>query len=405
MKFIFRLIVLVGVVLSALPFGSCRRQPTLPNGMALPVDSLFVDLGKADRERRAAMADKAFTTMQQTIGLNGVVLYAEGGQVLYEQAFGWRDLNRRKTPLQTTDTFQLASVSKMFTAEAVMLLHAQGKLSYDDPIDRYLPGFPYQGITIRHLLNHRSGLSRYESLADEQWPDRSVPLNNEAMVELFRKHRPDPYFEPDADFHYNNVNYALLANVVERVSGQHFEDFMKESIFEPLGMRHSFIYSLRGVGRLGLYVDTGIQGYDLYRSGAQRVQEDYLNGVVGDKVMYSTVEDLYRFSVALENGLLLPDSLQREAFLPGSKEWKRGENYGFGWRMNEQHPGTIYHFGWWKGYRSFFIVDRKHERVLIILTNTSSSAPGTPAWEFISDTTVQLPAACALVTGLSTLDD
>ena len=396
MKFIFRLIVFFGIALSALPFASCRKGPGSRNIVPLPVDSLFTDLGKADRERRAAMADKAFTTMQQTLGLNGAVLYAEGGQVLYEKAFGWRDLRRRKVPLHTTDTFQLASVSKMFTAEAVMLLQAQGKLSYDDPVDRYLPGFPYPGVTIRHLLNHRSGLSRYESLADEQWPDRSVPLHNEDMIRLFQKHRPDPYFEPDADFHYNNVNYALLASVVEHVSGQPFEDFMKENVFEPLGMHHSFIYSLRGVGRLGLYVDTGVQGYDLYRSGPQQVQEDYLNGVVGDKVMYSTVEDLYRFSVALENGLLLPDSLQREAFQPGSKEWKHGDNYGFGWRMSERHPGTVYHFGWWKGYRSFFIIDRQHERVLIILTNTSSSAPGTSAWEFIGDTTLQLPAACAL---------
>lgn len=397
MKFIFRLIVFIGIALSALPFASCRRGADPRHAVTLPVDSLFTDLGKADRERRATLADQAFTTMQKTLGLNGAVLYAEGGQVLYEKAFGWRDLGRRQVPLQTSDTFQLASVSKMFTAEAVMLLHAQGKLSYDDPVERYLPGFPYPSVTIRHLLNHRSGLSRYESLADEHWPDRGVPLHNDDMLRLFQEHRPDPYFEPDADFHYNNVNYALLANVIEHVSGQPFEDFMKENVFEPLGMHHSFIYSLRGVGRLGLYVDTGIQGYDLYRSGPQRVHEDYLNGVVGDKVMYSTVEDLYRFSVALESQRLLPDSLQREAFQPGSKEWKHGDNYGFGWRMSKRHPGTIYHFGWWKGYRSFFIIDRQHERALIILTNTSSSAPGTPAWEFIEDTTVRLPAACALM--------
>lgn len=404
MKFIFRLIVLLGIVFFALPPASCRREPAHYRGEALPVDSLFEDLGKADRERRAAMAEAAFTTMHRTLGLNGAVLYAEGGQVLYEQAFGWRDLKRRQIPLHTSDTFQLASVSKMFTAEAIMLLHAQGKLSYDDDLQRYLPEFPYRGITLRHLLNHRSGLSRYESLADEHWPDRGVPLHNDDMVQLFQKHRPDPYFEPDADFHYNNVNYALLANVVERVSGQHFEDFMKENVFEPLGMHHSYIYSLRGVGRLGLYTDTGVQGYDLYRSGPQRVQEDYLNGVVGDKVMYSTVEDLYRFSVALETHQLLPDSIQREAFLPGSETWKHGDNYGFGWRMSQRHPGIVYHFGWWKGYRSFFIIDRPHERVLIILTNTSSSAPGDPAWDFISDTTLQLPAACALPTRPSVFD-
>jgi len=169
-------------------------------------------------------------------------------------------------------------------------------------------------------------------------------------------------------------------------------------------MRRSFIYSLRDTARLGLYVDTDVQGHDFYRKGPQRVQEDYLNGVVGDKVMYSTVEDLYRFSVALENGLLLPDSIQREAFQPGSVAWKNGDNYGFGWRMSERHPGAVYHFGWWKGYRSFFIINRELERVLIILTNTNSSAPGELAWDFISDTTAMLPPACALPGKTSALD-
>ena len=110
--------------------------------------------------------------------------------------------------------------------------------------------------------------------------------------------------------------------------------------------------------------------------------------------MYSTVDDLYRFSLAIDCGLLLPDSIQQEAFKPGSPQWKRGENYGFGWRLSEKHPGAVYHFGWWKGYRSFFIRDVEKGRVLIVLTNTNSSAIGEPLWEFINDTSVQIPAAC-----------
>ena len=357
----------------------------------LNVDGLFVDLGKAKVERRAAMAERAFDEMYKSQNLNGVVLYAEGEQVLFKKAYGWRNLVKQKDSIRLDDQFQLASVSKMFTAEAVMLLYSRGLLDYDDDITKYLPEFPYQGITIRNLLNHRSGLSRYETLADERWPDRGVPVGNDDIIKLYAEYKPDPYNLPDVTFHYTNVNYALLASIVEKVSGQHFEDFMREQVFLPLGMEHSYIYSLREVDRIKTYVDTDVQGHDLLRKGARRAQDDYLNGVLGDKGMYSTVEDLYRFRVAIEYGLFLPDSIQQEAFVPGSPGWKKGENYGFGWRMNEKHPGVLFHFGWWKGYRSFFIRDLAKRRTLIVLTNTDSGVVGDALWEFVNDTTVQLP--------------
>lgn len=378
------------MVLVGLMGTSCKERPHGPVP-ELKVDSLFVDLGKAKVERRMAMAEKAFGEMHRSQYLNGVVLYAEGEQVIFKKAYGWRNLVKQKDSIRLDDQFQLASVSKMFTAEAVMLLYSRGLLDYDDDITKYLPEFPYQGITIRNLLNHRSGLSRYETLADERWPDRGVPVSNDDIIRLYAQYKPDPYNQPDVTFHYTNVNYALLANIVEKVSGRHFEDFMRDEVFAPLGMERSFIYSLRGVDRIKTYVETDVQGHDLLRKGARRAQDDYLNGVLGDKGMYSTVEDLYRFRVAIDYGLFLPDSIQQEAFVPGSPFWKKGENYGFGWRMNENHPGVLFHFGWWKGYRSFFIRDIAKRRTLIVLTNTDSGVVGDALWEFVNDTTVQLP--------------
>ena len=378
------------MVLVGLMGTSCKERPHGPVP-ELKVDSLFVDLGKAKVERRVAMAEKAFDEMHWSQYLNGVVLYAEGEQVIFKKAYGWRNLVKQKDSIRLDDQFQLASVSKMFTAEAVMLLYSRGLLDYDDDITKYLPEFPYQGITIRNLLNHRSGLSRYETLADERWPDRGVPVSNDDIIRLYAQYKPDPYNQPDVTFHYTNVNYALLANIVEKVSGRHFEDFMRDEVFAPLGMERSFIYSLRGVDRIKTYVETDVQGHDLLRKGARRAQDDYLNGVLGDKGMYSTVEDLYRFRVAIDYGLFLPDSIQEEAFVPGSPLWKKGENYGFGWRMNENHPGVLFHFGWWKGYRSFFIRDIAKRRTLIVLTNTDSGVVGDALWEFVNDTTVQLP--------------
>lgn len=355
------------------------------------VDSLFVDLNQAMVAQRTQQADKVFTGLSRN-GLNGVVLYAEQGELIYEEAFGWRDLNKRhKDSIRIDDAFQLSSDSKMFTAEAVMLLKADGKLDYDDDIRKYIPEIPYEGVTIRHLLTHCSGLPRYDSMADEFWPDRKKPFSNEALIAMLAERVPDPYGTPGGGFFYNNINYALLASVVERASGQHFEDFMRERIFEPCGMTHSYIYSMRDDTAVSLYMPVEVHGHDMYRSGPVKAQNDYLNGVMGDKIMFSTVEDLYRYNQALDQALMLPDSLQNEAFVPGAPDWKNDENYGFGWRMSKEHPDAYFHFGWWKGYRSLIVRDVAHRRFLAILTNTTVQLPSDVIWDFVSDTTVMLP--------------
>jgi Beta-lactamase class C and other penicillin binding proteins len=378
-------------------FNSCGSKEVEPSGyesaVPLNVDSLFINLNQKPIQEKEKIADAYFTKLNKKVGLNGVVLYAEQGQIIYEKAFGWKDLSTRREPLTIDDQFQLSSVSKMFTAEAIMLLHYRGQLNYDDNVKKYIPEFPYDNITIRNLLNHRSGLSRYESLADEHWTNKRVPLHNEELVKLLIKYKPSPYSRPDVTFHYNNINYALLCTVIERITGEHFEDFMRKHIFEPVGMKHSYIYSMRQDSILTPYMNCEVSGHDL-RYRARKSQNDYLNGVMGDKIMFSTVEDLYRFSIALDYNLLLPDSIQKEAFVPGSPlTGRRKENYGFGWRLHKKHPTSVYHFGWWKGYRSFFIRELQKNRVLIVLTNTDHGIGGEALWRFVEDTTVLFPPA------------
>ncbi len=388
-SFLVILLLLIVVVASVFFFGKrCHR--VVPD---LNIDSLFVNLNDKIVAKRAKQADKVFSNLNKA-GLNGVVLYAEQGQVVYEKAFGWRDLSKRqKDSLRIDDAFQLSSDSKMFTAEAIMLLKAEGKLDYDDDVRKYIPELPYEGITIRMLLHHRSGLPRYDAMADQHWRNRKKPFSNEAMIKMLAEKKPEPYGTPDGFYFYNNVNYALLASVVERVSGQHFEDFMRERIFEPVGMEHSYIYSMRNDTAVSLYMPVDAHGHDLFKNGPLKAQNDYLNGVMGDKIMFSTVEDLWKFNQALDKHVLLPDSLQAEAFKPGSPEWKNNENYGFGWRMSKEHPDMFFHYGWWKGYRSAVIRDAHKNRFLAVLTNTTFNFPPEPLWEFICDTTVQLPEA------------
>ena len=379
-------------LLALLALVSCGRRHGR-GSVVVPVDSVFYDMGKERMARCARRADKVFNGLSRN-GLNGVVLYAEQGQVVYEKAFGWRDLcTRHKDSIRLDDAFQLSSDSKMFTAEAVMLLKADGKLDYDDDVRKFIPELPYEGVTIRMLLNHRSGLPRYDAMADAYWPDRRKPFSNEAMIKMLVEKRPDPYGVPDGSYFYNNINYALLASVVERASGCRFEDFMRDNIFTPLGMTHSYIYSMRDDETVSLYMPTAVHGHEMYRSGPVKSQNDYLNGVMGDKIMFSTVGDLFRFNQALDGHVLLADSLQAEAFVPGSTEWKNDENYGFGWRMSKEHPSVFFHYGWWKGYRSAVIRDVRHNRFLAVLTNTTQQIPSEVLWDFISDTTLTLPPA------------
>jgi len=386
-----------------LSFSSCSNPsgPSNTNGPVPKVDkNLFIDPERLIIAGKAKELDKLFSHLQKRTGFNRTVLYAEKGRVVFEKAYGFRDVRHRRDSLQLNDAFQLASVSKMFSAMAIMILKNDGKLDYDKDIRAYLPDFPYEGITCRLLMTHRSGLPRYMSLALDKWPDKRVPMNNDDMMDLFVQYHPDRYFKPNTGFHYCNTNFALLANIVEAVSGQHFEDFMEERIFKPLGMKNTFVYNMRGLQKVPLYIDKGVPGF--YHRGWRwrKMEDDYLNGVMGDKNVYTSVGDLYKFDRSLDNFTLLPDSVIKEAFKPGSKKyWKRKNNYGFGWRIKDGMDSTVFHFGWWKGFRTFYIRDMKHQKTLIVLSNKDKGPGSANFWNIIKADTLQLGRAEILKQG------
>ena len=359
------------------------------------VDSIVIDLDKPLIDKKKAQVDKVFTNLKKKTTFNGTVLYAEKGRIILEKSYGVSNLRTRKGELHVDDVFQLSSVSKMFTAEAIMILKTRGLVDYDVDIKNYIPEFPYDGITVRMLLTHRSGLSRYETLADNNWPDKRKPFTNDDMIDYYVKYHPDPYFRPNNGFHYCNVNYALLANIVERVSGKTFVDFMREDLFETIGMTHSFIYDMPTDTLVSLYLPSNcVQGYYIGRKRPRQAQNEYLNGVKGDKIMFSDVDDMYLFKVAVDYGLLVPDSIQDEAFKPGSPKYaKRKDNYGFGWRISRRYPGCYYHWGWWKAYRSFFLIDKDNDRTLIVLTNTDKGPSSDVFWKLLKDNTLALAPA------------
>ena len=358
-------------------------------------NSIYTNADSAIIAKKALWLDKKFHRLQRLTGFNGTVLYAEKGRIIFKKAYGFANVRRKRDSLTTHSAFQLASVSKMFGAMAIMILKTEGKVDYDADIRTYLPKFPYEGVTCRQLMTHRSGLPRYMSLALDHWENKKIPMDNDDMMELFVKYKPDVYFKPNHGFHYCNTNYALLANVVEAVTGMHFDEYVKRNIFEPLKMYDSFVYNMRNDSTVPLYVEQGVPGY--YHRGWRwrRMENDYLNGVLGDKNVYTSVEDLYKYDKALDDFTLVPDSVLHEAFKKGSpKYWRRKDNYGFGWRLKTSMDSIAYHFGWWKGFRTFYIRDMRHQKTLVVLTNKDKGPSSANFWNIIKADTLPLGRAC-----------
>ena len=376
-------------------FVSCKQKVDRDT-MTLISENLFTDLDQKTMNEKAEWIDGIYSHLHKRSGFAGAIVYTEKGKLIYKKGFGYSDI-KAKENITTNSAFQLASVSKMFTATSIMILQERGLLDYDQDIRTYIPEFPYENITCRLLMNHRSGLSRYMSLAQDYWKDKRYPLTNADMLKLFVDHKPNTYFKPNNGFHYCNTNFALLANIVERISGQAFNIFVKENIFTPLKMDDSFIYTTPKDSFISAYIKEGVPGYHYRGWKPIRQRNDYLNGVMGDKGVYSSVEDLFKFDQALYHGTLVSDSSLAEAYKKGSPDSRRHkDNYGFGWRIKGDMDSTVYHYGWWKGFRAFYIRDLKNEKSIIVLSNRDKGPGSDHLWNIIKNNSYNLAPVCWL---------
>ena len=322
-------------------------------------------LHRIKSKKTESRLDEIFNKLRNIYGFNGAVLISEKDHVIYRKAFGYSDLQSRQE-LNTKSVFQLASVSKQFTAVAIMMLKSRGLLKYEDKVTKFFPNFPWHEVTIRHLLNHRSGIPDYRWFLDPLMVDKNKPVSNQEMMRQFAIHKPDTYFSTGAHHAYSNSGYAVLAAIVEKLSGTSFSNFMKLAVFEPLGMKQTYVYS-----KCDKPIPPGaVKGYE--RNGAYEAPNDAFNGITGDKNVYSTVEDLFLWDQALYSNKLLPQNELQEAFQPGSPELKGYRNYGFGWRINQHitDKKIVYHSGWWRGFRTFFLRNLHDHSTIIILSNT-----------------------------------
>lgn len=320
--------------------------------------ALLYDPSKADLKIDAFMKK-----LHRTSGFNGNVLVAKKGKILYQNSFGWADY-LHKDSLKITSKFELASVSKPMTGLAILQLVEVGKLKLDQLVSEFFPGFPYEGVTVRQLLTHRSGLPNYVYFVDKIWPDRKEGMSNMDAINLMIEHKPARYGKPDGRFHYNNSNYMVLGAIIEKVSGQDFASYMDEHVFKPAGMKNTAALSRVKYDK----IPTDVIGHD--RVWRRSVVQDYLDGPLGDKGIYSTVQDMYLLDLALKEGRLLDKALLDSAYVPRS-DAKRGVfSYGYGWRTFSSNGAKIaYHTGWWHGFKNLYVRDLTNDITIVLLSN------------------------------------
>lgn len=303
---------------------------------------------------------------------SGVVLIGQKDSIMYQYASGLSNI-KSKLPNTDTTTFQLASVSKQFTAVAILQLYERGKLRLTDSVAKYLPGFPYPDITIHQLLVHRSGLPNYHYLCDRKKMLNDSYFSNQQIVAELIEANAGRYFMPNRRFQYSNTGYAVLAAVVEAVSGLKFENYLEQNIFNPLGMNRTFAYRAMQCKN---YPPHAIG----YAHGRTPANDNYLDHFLGDKGIYSTAADLFKWDQGLYSGKIInPDTLQL-AFRPMGKRPKARSNYGYGWRITTFGNKNIpiqFHSGWWHGFKTSLVRIPQDSATIVILRNNNRNGIGT----------------------------
>jgi len=288
---------------------------------------------------------------------DGAVLVAAGGTVVYRAAFGEAHPG---TPFTPATPSCLASLSKPFTALAILMLHERHRLDYDDPVARYLPELAHYAptVTLRQLLTHTSGVPDYSSDLGIEHPG----LTNAEVLRTVVA-RGVVRFSPGERYEYSNTGYVLLALVVERVSGQPFPEFLRAHVFAPAGMTRTFVHTDPALKTPAVAV-----GYDAF---GQR--SDYAAIVTGDGGMYSTVDDLAAWDRALHGGRLVRPATLAEAFVPGTVR-QGTTTYGLGWNVaDDVGERRVWHTGNTAGFRAFIERRLESRSVVILLTNHGNS--------------------------------
>jgi len=376
-QYIFPLLLIAIQILS---IQGCSDQPALnPVQLVNCITKSKLSPEQIARIRREIHADEKtfaldtlFKKKAKSQGFNGAVLVAQKGVILYQNVFGFADF-KNKDSLTLNSAFQLASISKTFTGVAVLLLAQDKKLNLNDSIQKFIPSFPYHGITIENLLSHRSGLPNYLYCFEDKRRLNGAAPTNDTVLKWFSEANPLPalYNQPNKSFSYNNSNFIILASIIEKVSKISYAQFIRTRIFEPLGMNHSFIDTLAP--------DSLLCNRTCGFQGNRRREREFFDGVYGDKGIFATAGDMEHWYFALHSGCLLSKHWLKEAFTPRSFEHKSRHNYGLAFRLmtdpkDMKKVHYVYHGGWWAGFSNMFWADMDADIVIIVLSNRKNNS-------------------------------
>ncbi len=343
---------------------------------------LFGCASKKETSKVEAQLDEYLTGQSEYFRFNGNVLVAENGKTVFQKSYGYADFNTRRL-LNDSSVFELASVSKQFTATAILLLKDKSRLKLTDSLRQYFPELPYPGITLYHLLTHTSGIPDYESAMVEKWDHSKIAFNNDMIGFLVKEKRP-LLFVPGTRWEYSNTAYAILASIVEKVSGQTFRDFMAINIFQPLQMNHTRIYNTRRSLKdtipnyaYGFVFNDSLKKYMMPDSLPELKYVIYLDGIQGDGVVNSTTADLLKWDRAVKNHTLLTESSQKEMLAEHAVvDTLKKSHYGFGVFQEQTELGyVISHSGGWPGYITFIARNVDKDQTFIVLSNNNASSP------------------------------
>lgn len=341
-------------------------------------------LSNDEKERLIAEVKAKYETILGNKGFSGQILIAKNGEVIFEDYKGFSNFSD-KTAILPETPIHLASISKTFTGMAALKLWEEDKLDLKAPVTKYISNFPYTSVTIEQLLSHRSGLPDYTyfmepnkyktvkvknkrgrwvkklKLIKAETPFRQGLYNNQDVLDYMVAKRPAPAAMPNRVFKYCNTNFVMLALIIEKITGQDFPTYMAETIFKPLKMENTYVFSAKSIDKYTPSYNARMVPYKI---------EKY-DCIYGDKNIYSTARDMYLWDKALTEATYVKQSTLEMAYQPQSPTNKYHHNYGLGWRIltkpNEER--LVYHNGWWHGNNTVFTRLIGESATIIILGN------------------------------------
>lgn len=331
--------------------------------------------------------DSLAQALYQRNELLGNVLIAQNGQIQYSKSFGYSDVAAKRLN-DGQSAFNLASVSKTFTSLAILQLKDKGKLKFDDPAVKFLPDLPYPNITIRHLLSHTSGLTDFQIFEAPHRADTNKIFSNADVITAIKGYK-GLSFQPGEKWGYSNTGYALLALIVERISGLPFQDYLYRNIFKPAGMNQTYLASqwikVTDANKVQNYDPVSYSPNTLRNTDSlkrYRIPLVILGGIVGPGNMVSTTEDLLKFDQALYGTKLVKPATLEEAFQPvklnngklAETGWKNTRaNYGLGWMilLDKTNGRVVFHSGGMIGAVSIFLRNTDKKQTVILLDNAT----------------------------------